>query len=65
MAKKFTREEKKRLIEICDVFKWLHWHQILALMLWEVFTPTKVDVFFEWLDNGLSVGRAYNKAFKA
>lgn len=60
LAAVLSREDKKKLLENADTFKWLTMKQLLKLIWWEWFYKKKIEAFY----NGLNMGKAATFAYK-
>jgi len=56
----FSREDKMKLLENANTFKWLTIKQLLKLIWWEWFNKKKIEAFY----NGLNMGKAAIFAYK-
>jgi hypothetical protein len=61
---KYTKEEKKKLLEQSNFMDMLNSKQVWNIILWEFFKPKKFNQFLESIEMGKHAWAAYSDADK-
>lgn len=63
-AFRLSNKEKSRLLEDLNVFEVLSFGKLLKLIWWDIFNHRKINLFFNYLNDGRSVNSSFIEASK-